>query len=80
MFGHVWVWWASKANQLSSHHSETLERGPDRLDALHRLRTGARVAIPVEPEVLSQRLPDLPAGIGLTPGELPSGFRPPRNC
>jgi hypothetical protein len=51
------------------------ERLADRLDALRRLQTGARVAIPVEPEVLSQRLPDLPAGIGLSPGELHIRFQ-----
>jgi hypothetical protein len=28
------------------------------------------VAIPVEPETLRQRLPDLPPGVGLSPGEL----------
>jgi len=46
------------------------ERLAERLDALRRLQTGARVAIPVEPEVMSQRLPDLPDGVGLSPGAL----------
>lgn len=51
------------------------ERLAERLDALRRLQAGAHVAIPVEPEVLSQRLPDLPPGIGLSPGELHIQFR-----
>ena len=51
------------------------ERLAERLDSLRRLQAGARVAIPVEPEVLSQRLPDLPSGIGLSPGELHIQFR-----
>jgi len=51
------------------------ERLADRLDAIRRLQAGARVAIPVEAEVLSQRMPDLPPGIGLTPGELHIQFR-----
>jgi hypothetical protein len=51
------------------------ERLSERLDALRRLQAGARVAIPVEPEVLSQRLPDLPQGIGLSPGELHIRFQ-----
>lgn len=46
------------------------ERLTERLEAIRRLQAGARVAIPVGEEVLSQRLPDLPAGIGLGPGEL----------
>jgi hypothetical protein len=51
------------------------DRLAERLEAIRRLQAGARVAIPVEPEVLSQRLPDLPAGIGLSPGELHIQFR-----
>ena len=46
------------------------ERLADRLDAIRRLQAGARVAIPLEPETLRQRLPDLPPGVGLSPGEL----------
>lgn len=46
------------------------ERLAERLEALRRLQVGARVAIPVEAEVLSQRLPDLPAGVRLGAGEL----------
>jgi hypothetical protein len=45
------------------------ERLADRLDAIRRLQAGARVAIPLEPETLRQRLPDLPPGVGLSPGE-----------
>jgi hypothetical protein len=50
--------------------SRRKERLTERLAAIRRLRTGTRVAIPVEPEVMSQRLPDLPAGVGLSPGAL----------
>jgi len=46
------------------------ERLAERLEAMRRLQAGARIAIPVPVEVLSQRLPDLPPGIGLAPGEL----------
>ena len=46
------------------------ERLAERLEAIRRLQAGARVAIPVEPEVLSQRLPNLPGGITLSPGAL----------
>ena len=46
------------------------ERLAERLEAMRRLQAGARVAIPVAAETLSQRLPDLPAGVGLGPGEL----------
>jgi len=51
------------------------ERLAERLEAIRRLQAGARVAIPVEPEVLSRRLPDLPAGIGLSPGALHIQFQ-----
>jgi hypothetical protein len=50
--------------------SRRKERLTGKLDAIRRLQVGARVAIPIEPETLSQRLPDLPPGIGLSPGEL----------
>ena len=53
------------------------ERLSERLEAIRRLQTGARVAISVAPEVLSQRLPDLPAGVGLTPGALHIQFQSP---
>jgi hypothetical protein len=53
------------------------ERLTERLEALRRLQAGARVAIPVTPETLSQRLPDLPAGVGLTPGALHIQFHSP---
>lgn len=46
------------------------ERLAERLDAIRRLQTGARVAIAVEPETLRQRLPDLPAGVRLSAGAL----------
>jgi len=46
------------------------QRLAERLEAIRRLQTGARVAIPVAAEVLSRRLPDLPPGVGLSPGEL----------
>jgi hypothetical protein len=51
------------------------ERLAERLDAIRRLQAGARVAIPVEPETLRQRLPDLPAGVSLSPGELHIQFQ-----
>ena len=51
------------------------ERLAERLDAIRRLQAGARVAIAVEPEILRQRLPDLPAGVGLSPGELHIQFQ-----
>ena len=51
------------------------ERLSERLEAIRRLQTGARVAIPVAEEVLSQRLPDLPAGVGLSPGALHIQFQ-----
>jgi hypothetical protein len=53
------------------------ERLAERLDAMRRLRAGARVAIPVEHQVLSQRLPELPAGVGLSAGELHIRFESP---
>lgn len=46
------------------------ERLAERLEAMRRLQAGNRVAIPVEPETSYQRLPDLPAGVGLSPGAL----------
>jgi hypothetical protein len=46
------------------------DRLAERLEAMRRLQAGARVAIPVDSAAVRQRLPDLPAGIGLTPGEL----------
>lgn len=51
------------------------ERLGERLDAMRRLQAGARVAIAVEPEVLRQRLPDLPPGVSLSPGELHVQFQ-----
>lgn len=53
------------------------ERLADRLDAIRRLQTGARVAIAVEPETLCQRLPDLPAGVSLSAGALHIQFQSP---
>jgi hypothetical protein len=55
--------------------SRRKERLTDRLDALRRLQAGARVAIAVEPVTLLQRLPDLPPGVGLSPGELHIQFQ-----
>ena len=49
----------------------------ERLEAIRRLQSGARVAIAVEPEALRQRLPDLPQGVGLTPGALHIQFQSP---
>ena len=51
------------------------ERLADRLEAMRRLQAGARVAIPVEAEAMSQRWPDLPAGVGLSPGVLHIQFQ-----
>jgi len=53
------------------------QRLAERLEAIRRLQTGARVSIPVAAEVLSQRLPDLPPGVGLSPGELHIRFESP---
>src|ERR1700691_807798 len=51
------------------------ERLTERLDAIRRLQAGARVAIAVEPETGRRRLPDLPPGVGLSPGELHIQFQ-----
>jgi hypothetical protein len=51
------------------------ERLAERLEAMRRLQVGARVAIAVEPEVMSHRWPDLPAGVGLSPGALHIQFQ-----
>jgi hypothetical protein len=51
------------------------ERLAERLEAMRRLQAGARVAIPVQPEVLSHRLPDLPPGVGLSRGALHIQFK-----
>ena len=51
------------------------ERLADRLEAMRRLQAGARVAIPVEAEAMSQRWPDLPEGVGLSPGVLHIQFQ-----
>jgi hypothetical protein len=51
------------------------ERLADRLEAMRRLQAGARVAIPVEAEAMSQRWPELPAGVGLSPGVLHIQFQ-----
>jgi hypothetical protein len=53
------------------------ERLAERLEAMRRLQAGARVAITVEPQVLGQRLPDLPSGVGLSPGTLHIQFETP---
>lgn len=53
------------------------DRLADRLEAIRRLRAGARVAVPVKAEVLTRRLPDLPEGVGLSPGELRVKFDSP---
>jgi hypothetical protein len=51
------------------------ERLVERLEGIRRLQAGARVAIPVEPQTLHRRLPDLPPGIGLSPGALHIQFQ-----
>jgi hypothetical protein len=51
------------------------ERLSERLDAIRRLQAGASVAIAAKPETLRQRLPHLPAGVGLTPGTLQIQFQ-----
>jgi hypothetical protein len=53
------------------------ERLAERLDAMRRLQAGIRVAIPAEPETLRHRLPDLPPGVGLSPGALQIQFQSP---
>jgi hypothetical protein len=51
------------------------ERLAERLAEMRRLQAGARVAIPVEAAVMGQRLPDLPAGVGLSAGALHIQFQ-----
>jgi len=51
------------------------ERLAERLEAIRRLQTGTHVSIPVQTLVLSQRLPDLPAGVKLSPGALHVQFQ-----
>jgi|SRR5271166_2807551 len=51
------------------------ERLAERLDAIRRLQTGARVAIAVEPQTLRRGLPDLPAGVSLSAGALHIQFQ-----
>jgi hypothetical protein len=51
------------------------QRLTERLDAILRMRAGARVAIAVEPQTLRPRLPDLPPGVGLSPGALHIQFQ-----
>ena len=53
------------------------QRLAEQLDAMRRMQTGARVVIALEPGVLLQRLPELPAGVGLSPGELHIRFQSP---
>ena len=53
------------------------ERLTERLEGIRRLQAGARVAIEAAPEVWSQRLPDLPDGVGLHSGELHIQFQTP---
>lgn len=55
--------------------SRRRERLIERLDAIRRLQTAARVSIPVEPQTPGARLPDLPLGVGLSPGVLHIQFR-----
>jgi hypothetical protein len=57
--------------------SRRKERLAERLDAIRRLQAGVRVAVPVEPEALRQRLPDLPPGVELSPGALHIQFQSP---
>jgi hypothetical protein len=51
------------------------ERLAERLDAMRRLQAGAHVAIPIEPEILSLRLPGLPEGVTLSNGQLQIQFQ-----
>ncbi|HLY17745.1 MAG TPA: hypothetical protein VKR61_11010 [Bryobacteraceae bacterium] len=53
------------------------ERLAERLEAMRRLQAGARLEIPVKPQMLSHRLPDLPAGVVLSPGALQVQFESP---
>ncbi len=46
------------------------ERLVEILAKLRRQRAGAQVSIPVEPDVFSRKLADLPEGVSLEPGEL----------
>jgi hypothetical protein len=55
--------------------SRRKERLSERLDAMRRSQAGSRVAIPVEPDILRHRLPDLPPGVGLSPGALHIQFQ-----
>jgi hypothetical protein len=51
------------------------ERLAEHLDAIRRYAAGARVVIAAAPDTLRQRLPDLPPGVGLSPGELRIQFQ-----
>ena len=53
------------------------EKLAEKLEAIRRSQTGARVTIPVKVEVLGHRLPDLPAGVGLSAGALHIEFETP---
>ena len=46
------------------------ERLVEILAKLRKQRAGAQVSIPVEPDVFSRKLADLPEGVSLEPGEL----------
>jgi hypothetical protein len=53
------------------------ERLAGELEKLRRHAAAARVAIPVAPEVFSQRISDLPQGVHLEPGRLTVEFSRP---
>jgi len=46
------------------------ERLTEKLEAMRRAAAGARVVIMTEPDKRRAKWPDLPAGVGLAPGEL----------
>ena len=53
------------------------ERLAGKLEAIRRLQKGAHVEIAVGRDALNRRLPDLPPGVGLTPGALHIQFTSP---
>lgn len=53
------------------------QRLAESLEKVRRYQAAARVSIPVEPEVLSWKLPDCPDGVRLEPGTLKVEFDKP---
>jgi hypothetical protein len=58
------------AGEEFERESRRKERLNDKVDQLRRYQTAVRVRIPVQPDVFSWKLADLPAGVALEPGHL----------